>query len=175
MIHGKIKISRLIIICAIVPLLTVSGCKMTYNFTGVLISPDVKTFTVYYFPNRARSVNPTLSNDFVEKLKDTLTRQSSLSEQTDNGDLMFEGQITEYDVRPMAIQKDDLAAKNRLTVGVKLKFTNNKDHEQDFERTFTSYEDFDGNRTIMDVESDLVPTIIENLVSDIINATIANW
>jgi hypothetical protein len=151
------------------------SCKVSYTFTGASIAPDVKTFSVYYFPNRARLVNPTLSNDFTEKLKEKLLKQTSLREQTENGDLVFEGQITEYEVRPMAIQKEDMAAQNRLTIGVKLKFTNNRDHEQDFDRTFTAFEDFPSNLNLNDVESGIVPEILEKLLDDIFNATIANW
>jgi hypothetical protein len=160
----------LILMAVVVP-----ACKVSYTFTGASIAPDVKTFSVYYFPNRARLINPTLSTDFVEKLKEKLLKQTSLREQTENGDLVFEGQITEYEVRPMAIQKEDLAAQNRLTIGIKLKFTNNRDHEQDFERTFTSFEDFSSSLSLSDVESSIVPEILEKLMDDIFNATIANW
>lgn len=152
-----------------------SSCKVSYSFTGANISADVKTFSVYYFPNRARLVNPTLSTDFTEKLKEKMLRQTSLKEETENGDLVFEGQITDYDVRPMAIQKEDLAAQNRLTVTVRLKYTNNKDHEQDFDRSFSSYEDFSSSMSLNDVESSIVPEILEKLMDDIFNATIANW
>ena len=152
-----------------------NSCKIGYSFTGANISPAVKTFSVYYFPNRARLVNPSLSTDFTEKLKEKLLKQTSLREQTENGDLVFEGQITEYEVRPMAIQKEDMAAQNRLSIGIRLKFTNNRDHEQDFDRTFTAFEDFASNLSLNDVESNIVPEILEKLMDDIFNATIANW
>lgn len=160
----------LILIVSILP-----SCKVSYTFTGASIAADVKTFSVYYFPNRARLVNPTLSTDFTEKLKEKLLRHTSLHEQTENGDLVFEGQITEYEVRPMAIQKEDMAAQNRLTIGVKLKFTNNRNHDQDFDRTFTAFEDFSSSLSLNDVESNIVPGILEKLMDDIFNATIANW
>jgi hypothetical protein len=162
------------IICGIA-LLVLTACKVSYTFTGASISADVRTFTVYYFPNRARLVNPTLSADFTEKLKEKLLRQTSLREQPENGDLIFEGQITEYEVRPMAIQKEDMAAQNRLTVGVRLKYTNNRDPEQDFERTFSAFEDFPSNLSLSDVEQGILPDILDKLMDDIFNATIANW
>ena len=152
-----------------------SDCKISYSFTGANISADVKTFSVYYFPNRAKLVNPTLSSDFTEKLKEKLLKQTSLKEETDSGDLSFEGQITDYSVRPMAIQKEDMASQNRLTITVRLKYTNNKDHEQDFDRTFNSFEDFSSSLSLNDVESSIVPEIIDKLIEDIFNATIANW
>ncbi len=151
------------------------SCKISYSFTGANISADVKTFSVLYFPNRARLINPTLSNDFTEKLKEKMQKQTSLKEEKETGDLIFEGQITDYDVRPMAIQKEDMAAQNRLTITVRLKYTNNKDHEQDFDRSFSAYEDFSSSMNLNDVESSIVPEIIEKLIEDIFNATIANW
>jgi hypothetical protein len=98
-----------------------------------------------------------------------------LNELSEDGDLEFEGQITGYEVRPMSIQKDDLAAKNRLTVSVKLKYTNNKSPEENFERSFSAYEDYDSNLTISDIEDELSELIITKLTDDIFNATIANW
>ena len=152
-----------------------SACKINYSFTGANLSPDIKTFTVYYFPNRARLVNPTLSQNFTEKLKEKLERQTSLNELGENGDIEFEGQITGYEVRPMSIQKDDLAAQNRLTITVKLKYTNNKVTEESFERNFSAFEDFDSGLSISDVEDELTTLIVVKLNEDIFNATIANW
>ena len=154
---------------------TLPSCKISYSFTGANLSADIKTFSVYYFPNRARLINPTLSQSFTESLREKLQRQTSLDELADNGDLEFEGQIEGYEVRPMAIQKDDLAAQNRLTITVKVKYTNNRDPNTNFERTFTAFEDFDSTNTLSDIEDSLVPEIIKKLTEDIFNSTIANW
>jgi hypothetical protein len=151
------------------------SCKISYSFTGANISPDVKTFTVYYFPNRAQLVNPTLSQSFTEALREKLQRQTSLNELGENGDLLFEGEITGYDYRPMAIQEQDQAALSRLTVRVKVKYTNNVDPEQNMEQTFSAYEDFDNTLSLTAAEDEIVPQIIEKLNEDIFNATIANW
>lgn len=151
------------------------SCSVRYSFTGANISPEVKTFTVYYFPNRAKLINPTLSQNFTERLRDKLHRQTSLNELSENGDIEFEGQITGYEFRPMAIQKDDLSSKTRLTISVKLKYTNNKEPNNNFEQTFTAYEDFDSSQQISSVEDDLNEEIISKLTEDIFNATIANW
>ena len=151
------------------------SCKISYSFTGANISPEVKTYSVYYFPNRARLVNPTRSQSFTEALREKLQRQTSLNELEENGDLIFEGQITGYEVRPMAIQKEDQAALNRLTITVSLKYTNNKEPEQNMEQTFSAYEDFDSSSSLSEVEDGLVPEIIKKLNEDIFNATIANW
>lgn len=151
------------------------SCSIKYSFTGANLSPEVKTFTVYYFPNRARLINPMLSQTFTEKLRDKIQRQTPLNELSENGDIEFEGQITGYDFRPMSIQKDDLSAQTRLTVSLKLKYTNHKVPEDDFEQTFTAYEDFDSNQDVSMVEDDLIAEIIDKLCEDIFNATIANW
>ncbi len=151
------------------------GCRIEYSFTGINLSNDVKTYSVYYFPNRARLINPNLSQNFTEELKEKLQRQTSLDEIQDNGDLIFEGQIENYDVRPMSIQKDDLAAQNRLTISVRVKYTNNISPDESFEQTFSAYEDFDSGKILSAVEQDLVPEIIDKLLEDIFNATIANW
>lgn len=130
---------------------------------------------VDFFPNRAKLINPNLSQQFTEGLQDKLIKQTSLNQIPESGDLEFSGQITRYDVAPMNIQEGDIAAQNRLTIEVKVKFTNNKDHEQDWEKTFSAYGDFDSNLSLNTVEESLVPEIIIKLTDDIFNASIANW
>ena len=151
------------------------SCKVSYSFTGASISPQVKTFSVYYFPNRARLINPNLSQQMTEALQDKLLRQTSLDQIDENGDLEYEGQITNYDTRPVNIKEGDLAAQTRLTVTVKVKYTNNTDHEEDWEKSFSAYEDFDSSNILSDVEDDLMTEILEKLTEDIFNASIANW
>ncbi len=167
--------SVMVLVLFLGALLTFQSCKISYSFTGANIQADVKSFSVYYFTNRARLVNPMLSQQFTEGLRDKLQRQTSLKEITDAGDLEFSGQIDGYDVRPVAIQKEDMAAQNRLTISVKVKYVNNKDHEQDFDRSFSSYEDFSSSLSLSDIEGSLVPEIIKKLTEDIFNASIANW
>lgn len=150
------------------------SCKI-YSFTGANLSPAIKTYTVYYFPNRAKLVNPTLSDVFTENLREKLQRQTSLNELSENGDIEFEGQITGYDVKPMSIQKQDVAAQNRLTITVNLKYTNNKEPDKSFERTFSAFEDYDSSLLFNDVEDELCLEIVKKINEDIFNATIANW
>jgi hypothetical protein len=169
--HNKIILLLSVVFLSVV----VTACKISYSFTGASIAPSVKTFSVYYFPNRAKLVNPNLSQQFTDGLQEKLIKQTSLNQISENGDLEFNGQITEYDVKPMNIVKGDLAAQNRLTISVKVKFTNNKDHEQDWEKSFTAYEDFDSNNSLSTVEDSLVPEIIKKLTDDIFNASVANW
>ncbi|HEY3389243.1 MAG TPA: LptE family protein [Prolixibacteraceae bacterium] len=157
----------------------VTACKIGYSFTGASISPAVKTVFIDYFTNRARVVNPMLSQTFTEAMKDKFVNETGLSMEREQGDLEFSGEITGYDVRPLSIQQSeqgrDFASMNRLTVTVKVVFTNNKDHEQDFNTTFSAYFDWESTRSLNEVESSAVEVIVEQLVEDIFNKSVANW
>lgn len=152
-----------------------TACKIAYSFTGASVATNVKTFSVAYFPNRARLVNPNLSQSFTDGLQEKLIKQTSLSQITEGGDLEFTGQISEYDIKPMNIQQGDLAALNRLTVAVKVKFVNNKNHEQDWDKSFSAFAEFESSESISSAEDRLVTEIVKNLTDDIFNASIANW
>ena len=170
---------KFLVTALLVSILVVTGCRIQYSFTGASIAPDVKTVYIDYFPNRARVVNPTLSNTFTEALKDKFVNETGLTLRNDEGDLEFSGEITGYDIRPLSIQQStdgrDVASQNRLTVTVKVKFVNNKDHTQDFNSTFSAYYDYDSTRNLSDVEDAAVSDIVEQLVDDIFNRSVANW
>lgn len=163
------------IIVLVTFLLSLTQCKINYSFTGASISPMVKTYTVYDFQLRAAKASPTLSTYFTEQLRDKFTRQTSLDYLRDGGDLEFEGAITGFDVKPMAVQGDDVAAQNRLTVRISVKYTNNLDHEQDFDTEFSAYSDFSSTLNISDVEDDLIEEIVTQIVDDVFNKSVANW
>jgi len=155
--------------------LLLASCKVKYSFTGASISPDVKTFSVAYFQNLASQVNPTLSSTLTEELKNKFITQTQLNAVNESGDLSFTGDIRGYRVAPVAIQSTEMAAYNRLTISVRVKFTNAKDPTQDYEKTFSHFEDFPSNQNITQVESELVRLIVEKLVEDIFNNAVANW
>jgi hypothetical protein len=155
--------------------LLMGGCKISYSFTGASISPDVKTVSVQYFPNRARIINPTLSQEFTDALKDKIRGQTSLVFVNDLGDVDFEGEITDYRTEPVAIAGDDRANLTRFTVSIRVKYTNSVDGDQDFERVFTKYEDFDSNQDFSSVEQTLIEEVIEAITEDIFNAAFVNW
>ncbi|PLX00915.1 MAG: hypothetical protein C0594_15035 [Marinilabiliales bacterium] len=156
-------------------LLIISGCTVKYSFTGASISPDVKTVSIDYFQNQAQIVQPTLSQTFTEELKNTFITQTNLEMTEGNGDLQFSGAITGYNTRPMAIQGDEVAALNRLTVTVKVKFINIKDEKQNFDKTFSAFADYDSNENLESVEEQLIAEIVQQLTEDIFNAAVANW
>ena len=155
--------------------LLLGGCSVKYSFTGASISPEVKTVSIASFPNVASLVNPTLAATFTEALKEKFVTQTSLSLQNFGGDLDFAGEITTYDVAPVAIQGNETAALNRLTIAVHVKFVNLRDDKANFDRSFSAYEDYSANRPFSDVEGELVATIQEKLVEEIFNAAVANW
>lgn len=152
-----------------------TACKVSYSFTGAVPMVGVKTFSVLYFPNRAKLVNPNLSQVLTDGISEKMTRQTSYSQIQEGGDLEFSGQITGYDVKPMNIQQGDVAGQNRLTISIKVKYVNNKDHTQDWEKSFSQYEDFESTLSLSSVEDQLVPEIVVKLTDDIFNASIANW
>jgi len=147
-----------------------------YSFTGASISPDVKTVQVSDFPNYAQLVNPALEQTFTIGLQDLFLNQTNLDLVNNNGDLQFEGEITEYRVTPSANTAGSTAAQNRLTIAVKVRFYNNKDEEQNFEKTFTHYQDFDANKDLSgSFEDAIVDEILERIFENIFNEAVANW
>jgi len=169
------RIIRIAIILLPLFVLIQPGCKVSYTFTGASISPETKTFSVQLFQNLAGIVNPTLSSDLTEELKNRFITQTSLSMVDDFGDFAFSGQITQYNVSPISIQDNEVAAQNRLTISVRVKFVNAKDPKLSFDKTFSQYENFDSNQNFVQVEAELVRLIVEKLVDDIFNAAAANW
>lgn len=156
-----------------------NSCKLAsikYSVSGVNISPDVKTFSVDYFPNKAPLVVPYLSSTFTEKLTKYIRSKTGLTEMTDNnGDLRFEGQITRYDQRPIDIQKDEVAASNRLTIQIRVKFTNMKDDKYDFSSDFSNYADYSTEVDFNSVEEQLIDEILDKIIDDIFNKALVNW
>ncbi|MCX6226365.1 MAG: LptE family protein [Bacteroidia bacterium] len=158
---------------------SVTGCfTMHYGFTGAALTADMKTISVAYFPNRAPIVNPTLSQELTEKLKDKFISQTSLNMISGDGDLSFEGEITGYDTKPIAITGNDQTEKaslNRLTITIKVKFVNQKEPKSNFDAQFMAYEDYSSDKGLDAVEGDLVPLILEKLIEDIFNKSVVNW
>lgn len=151
------------------------GCSVKYSFTGASISPDVKTVSIEYFPNQAALVQPILSQTFTEKLKEKFVTQTSLELVTYGGDLSFEGAITGYSTKPQAVQGNETAALNRLTIAVKVNFVNSKDEKNNFEKSFSAFADYDSSKNLEDVEEELIGECVDQLVEDIFNAAVANW
>lgn len=171
--YRKYIISILLIIST---LITFNACvQIKYSTSGASIPAGAKTFSVQLFENNAPIINPSLSQSLTDELRNKLESQTSLKSISGYGDLDYQGFIIGYDVKPVAIQGDDVAAKNRLTITLKVKFTNALDTKYEFDKTFSRYEDFDGSQDLKEAEGDLVPLIIEKLVQDIFNESVVNW
>ena len=165
--------NRLILIISVF-LIVSASCN--YSFTGASISPDVKTISISYFRNSAPLVYPTLSQSFTDAVKDKFLGQTNLVQKDRNGDLQLEGEITDYNTQPIAIQGGvDKAALNRLTVTVKMKFSNRLNEKQNYEQTFSRYQDYSSSKNLKDVQDGLVKLIINDLVDDIFNKSVVNW
>ena len=146
-----------------------------YSFTGTNIQPDVKTVTIPLVEYKALTVNPSLANDLTEALQEEFRKLTSLEQVEEDGDLELVCEVTGYDVKATAITAGEVAAQNRLTVTVKIEFSNRKYPEDDVSQSFSAYEDFDSTLTLSEVEGTLCETIIEKIVEDIFNATVAQW
>ena len=163
---------RFLIIIALA--LSAASCGI-YSFTGTNIQSDVKTITIPYVEYKALRVNPSLSNDMTEALQDKFRKLTSLEQVDVDGDLELVCEITGYEVTATSVTANEVAAQNRLTVSVKIEFSNRKYPEDDVSKSFSAYEDYDSNNSLDAVEATLCETIIEKLVEDIFNATVAQW
>lgn len=144
-------------------------------FYRASIPPEAKTITVTYFVNNAQYVEPALSQSLTDALRDRFLAQTDLDFVSEGGDLQIEGTITDYTTKPVAIQGDETAALNRLSVTVKVKYTNLIDPSKDFETPFTRFEDYPSSEDLSVVKGDLIAIINEYLVDDIFNKAVVNW
>jgi len=167
-----ILVKRYYLLFLLAPLL--SGCGV-YSFTGASIPAGAKTISIAYFVNNAQFVEPTLSQSLTDALRDRFQSQTDLGFVNEGGDLQIEGSITDYSTRPVAIQGNETAALNRLSVTVKVKFTNTLDPTKDFDNPFTRFEDYPSNQDLSTVKDQLITTINEYLVDDIFNKAVVNW
>ena len=156
--------------------LLLGGCSIVkYSFSGTSIDPSVKTVTINYFEYKALKVNPSLSNDLTEAMKDKFRKLTKLEQVEMDGDLELSGAVTGYEVRAAAVTANEVAAMNRLTVTASLKFTNRKYPEEDFEQSFSAYSDYDSNNSLDAVEASLCEEIVQKLIEDMFNASVAQW
>lgn len=159
-------------------LLTLSlyGCGGGYSFTGASISSDVKSFQVNFFQNNALLVEPGLDRDFTNSLIDLLLNQTNLDLVKTNGDLIYEGEITEYRISPTTSTAEITAAQNRLTMTVNVRFYNRLNEEDDFEQRFSFFYDYPASAQLTGtIKVAAYEEIFERLTQDIFNASLAKW
>ena len=163
----------IILFTAAIALLT--ACTVKYSLSGASIPPDAKTFSVAYFPNNAPMVAPILSATLTDELTQRFATRTSLVQVEEGGDFAFEGEIVGYSSTTSSVSSGDYALQNRLSITVKVKFTNAIDDKMSFNKNFSTYADYDSTKLLNEVESELIPQIVEQLVTDIFQAAASNW
>lgn len=162
-----------------VALLSTNGCGVAikYSLSGASIPPAAKTFSVAYFPNNATMVSPILSSTLTEALVDMFSQRTRLTQvdEGEGGDFAFEGEIVNYTSVTASVSSDDYALLNRLTITVKVRFTNAIDEKASWNRSFSAYEDYDSTKLLTEVEGELIPQIVDKIVTDIFQASASNW
>ncbi|MGM9830566.1 MAG: LptE family protein [Paludibacteraceae bacterium] len=156
--------------------LLMPSCLISYKFNGASIDySKTKSISIADFPNNAALVYPPLSNSLSEGIRDIYSRQTRLQILRRGGDLELEGEITNYQLTPMAIAADSYSAETKLTLTVKVRFTNNVAPEESFEKTYSAFQTFDSSRMLNDVQEELCNTMIQEIAENIYNDTVAKW
>ena len=155
---------------------TLTGCIPSFRMNGTAINYDIyKTNDISEFPIRAALVYPPLQQTFENKLLDYVTRQTRLQEVDGPADIELTGEITGYSLSPQAVGTDAYATETRLTITVRVKYTDNKNPANNLDQTFSAYRQFSSSLMLTDVQDDLCNQISEELVNLIFNATLGNW
>ena len=153
----------------------VSGCGY-YKFTGISLTPGTSTYQVNYFQNDAPLIEPGLERTFTNSLADIIQNQTSLQLVTSGGDITYEGEITEYRISPTTATADNTAAQNRLTIGVRLRFYDKNNPDEDLNQQFSFFYDYPGTAQLVGAQKDVaIAEIFERITQDILNATLGKW
>ena len=159
--------------------LTSQSCGI-YSFTGASIPPGVTTFQVNFFENLAgnrpgSTVEPGLDNDFTNALQDLIMNQTNLNLVSQDGQLIYEGEITEYSVTPMSATSQNTASQNRLKMTVAFRFFNIKKEEDDYKKNYSFFYDFPAELQVYDIIDSAHKEIFDRITQDIFNDTLAKW
>ena len=166
------KVFQLLFIVSIT--ITFIGCGV-YSFTGGNTG-NAKTIQVNFFPNQAPIIEPTLSQRFTQDLQDLFTRQTNLTLVSNGGELHFEGEIVDYRITPMSATANQTAAQNRLTIVINVRYTNNLEEKDNFEKQFSFYHDYGASEQLTgSVLEAALDEILERITQDIFNASVAKW
>lgn len=175
MISNKF-LNRLSVTVAAFLAVVMAGCIPSYKLNGASLDYNVyKTVHVSEFPIRAALVYPPLQQTFENELLDYISRNTRLQTTDGASDLQIEGEITTYNLTPQAVTENAYASQTRLTIGVRVKYIDNRNEKNDIDQTFTAYRDFDASLMLNDVQDDLCQQICKELVDLIFNATLGNW
>lgn len=162
----------LLLLCMIL----LNACTISYKFNGASIDySTTRTISIADFPNVSALVYAPLSNNLSDGIRDLFQRQTRLEQVRRGGNLEIEGEITGYTLTPMAVSADSYAAETKLTITVKVRFTNNVAPEESFEKTYSAYQTFDASQMLNDVQDELCSTMIAEIADQIYNDTVAKW
>lgn len=162
--------------CFAIGALLLVSCTISYKFNGSALDYNVyKTIHVSEFPIRAALVYPPLQQTFENQLLDYIARNTRLQTTDGASDLVMEGEITGYSLSPQAVTEDAYASMTRLTITVRVKYTDTRQEGNDIDQSFSAYRDFDSSQMLTDVQDELCQQISEELVDIIFNATLGNW
>lgn len=157
-------------------LIILSSCSISYKFNGASIDySTTKSIAIADFPNNAALVHPPLSNQLSEEIRDLFTRQTRLTVTRKDGDLELEGEIIGYELTPMGIGADGFSAETKLTITIRVRYTNNVNPDDSFERTYSAYQTFNSQQMLTDVQDALCETMVKELSENIYNDTVAKW
>ncbi len=153
-----------------------AACSVSYKFNGASIDyTKTKTITIADFPIRSNYVWGPMQTIFNNELKDIFANHTRLSQVKRNGDLKIEGEITQYSQRNKSVSSEGYSAQTELSMTVNVRFTNNKKHDEDFEKQFTSTTSYESTQSLNSVQEALVTQMVKEIVDQIFNATVANW
>ncbi len=173
------RISRLRL--ASLPLLALAmlclvACKVSYKFNGASIDYEkTKTIQIDNFPLRSAYVWAPMQSIFQNKITDIFATQTKLRQVKKNGDLQLAGEITGFDQFNKGISSDGYSSQVQLKMTVNVRFTNNKNHNEDFEKQFSATTEYDASQQLNTVQEELVTQMVKDIAEQIFNATVANW
>ena len=168
--------SKIRIIVCVAVMAVLSGCSVSYKFNGASIDyTKTKTIQIAEFPIRSSYVWGPMGPMFNNALKDKFRTRTKLTQVKRNGDLILEGEITKYDQRNKSVSAEGYSAQTELSITVNVRFTNNVNHNEDFEQQFTAQQSYDTTQSLTSVQDELVGQMIKDICDQIFNATVANW
>ena len=172
---NKFKRHTAYLFVLLLTMLTVA-CSVSYKFNGASIDyTKTKTITIADFPIRSNYVWGPMASIFNNQLKYMYASHTKLIQVKRNGDLVIEGEITQYQQRNKSVTAEGHSAQTELSMTVNVRFTNNINHQEDFERQFTATSSYETTQSLNSVQEELVTQMVKNITDQIFNATVANW
>lgn len=170
-----LKVKKLKSLALIIGLTIFTGCGY-YSFTGISLPAGTRTYQVNYFQNDAPLIEPGIERTFTNMLADMIQNQTSLQLVTSGGDITYEGEITEYRISPTTATADNTAAQNRLTIGVRLRYYDKNNPDEDLNQQFSFFYDYPGTAQLTGGQKETaINEIFERITQDILNATLGKW